>query len=124
LAIALVFTGCQKITQEDIDKQLSRWWVIYYKMLEDDTSGQSYELVCGPGGVEGTLNNEFDNWIEQWDNLNLKSKYNIVKRRNELMEEALIRLKGSQALKEIKGMYSLEEAYGSLKEANKAINAQ
>lgn len=118
LVITLGFTGCQRITQEDVDRQLSRWWVIYYKMMEDGMSSQVNDLVVE---VQKTLGNEFGSYMEQWDDLNLKDKYHLTKRRNKLMEEALVKLRGVGALKEIEGKYTLEEAYGSLEEANKAI---
>jgi len=123
--------GClglsQKITQEDFNREASRWWVIYYKMLEDDYGYQTNEFITGTDGVEETLENEYGiNFTKRINgaNPNLKEQYYYMKRRNELMEEALIKFKREKALKEIEGKYSLEEAYGSLEEANKAINLE
>ena len=112
LAIALVFTGCQKTTQANVDKELSRWWVIYYKMLEDEIPDQTTELVARPDGVDGILDDEFGiDFLEMWNdpNTSIKDKYRYAKRRNELTEEALVKLKGAEALKEIEGIWSLDE---------------
>jgi len=97
----------EKITQEDFNREASRWWVIYYKMLEDEIPGQTTELVTGTGGVEETLENEFGINFTKCINgaePNLKEQYYYMKRRNELMEEALVKLKGDEALKEIEGI--------------------
>lgn len=112
LILSLIFVDCQKITQENIDRELSRWWVIYYKMLEDGGSGQP-DLITGPGGVEETLKREFnpkgEHFSEHYNSSSIKDKYRLVKRRNELMEEALISLKGEKALRKIEGIWSLDE---------------
>jgi len=110
--ILIVITGCQKITQEDIDKELSRWWVIYYKMREDEIPWQT-DLITGPNGVDETLKREFnpkgEHFSEHYNSSSIKDKYRLVKRRNELMEEALIKLKGEEVLREIEGIWSLDE---------------
>ncbi len=128
MAIALVFTGCQKITQANVDRELSRWWVIYYKMQENATSSQLSQMNELTSEADETLRQEFnpkgEHFSEYYDSASIEDKYRLVKRRNEFWEDALIKLRGDRALKEIKGMYSLEEAYGSLEEANKAINVQ
>ena len=114
-----------KITQKDVDREGNRWWVIYYKMLEDEIPGQTSEFIAGKGGVDVILEKEFGkSFVEYFNNASLKDKYRLTKRRNELMEEALVKFKGAEALKEIEGKYTLEEAYGSLEEANKAINLE
>lgn len=113
LAIALVFTGCQKITQEDVDRQLSRWWVIYYKMQEDATSSQLSQMNELTSEADETLGQEFnpdgESFSENYDSLSIKDKYRLVKRRNELWEEVLVKLKGDCALKEIEDVWSLDE---------------
>ena len=116
-----------KITQKDVDREGNRWWVIYYKMLEDEIPGQTSEFIAGKGGVDVILEKEFGkSFVEYTNNVNLslRDEYYYTKRRNELMEKALIKFKGEEALKEIEGKYSLEEAYGSLEKANKAINVE
>ena len=121
LAIVLVFTGCQKITQADVDQQLSRWWVIYYKMMEDNTSING--LAERPNGVDGLLDNEFGiDFLGKWDDLSIKDKYHYVERRNELMEEALVKLKGVGALKEIDNVWSLDEVPELWEKVNKQAN--
>lgn len=118
LVTMVIFTGCQRITQEDVDQQLSRWWVIYYKMMEDDMSVNG--LVARPDGVDGILDNEFGtDFLEKWDNLSIKDKYRYVERRNELMEEALVELKGIKALEEIDGIWSLDEVPDLWEKVNK-----
>lgn len=120
IMVGIFIIGCyaksQEITQTDIDQQLSRWWVIYYKMMEDNTLIEG--LVERPNGVDGILDNEFGNWIEQWDTLKLEDRYNIVERRNELMEEALVKLKGVEALRGIDNVWSLDEVPELWKKVN------
>lgn len=120
LVIMLSFIGCQRITQEDVDRQSSRWWVITYKMMEDGMSMQTNERITGLNGVEETLEKEFGNFIEQYDKASLKDQYNFAKRRNELMEEALIELKGEATLEEIEGVWSLDEVPELWEKVNKA----
>ncbi|GAI72705.1 unnamed protein product [marine sediment metagenome] len=122
LAVALVFTGCQKITQANIDNELNRWWVIYYKMLEDEIPGQTSEFVAGPDGVDRTLEYEFGrDFLSVWnDGASIKVKYRYAKRRNELMEKALIKFKGEDALKEIEGVWSLDEVPDLWEKVNNA----
>jgi len=120
LAIMLIFTGCQKVTQEDIDNELNRWWVIYYKMQEDGMSGQINELT---NEADETLRREFnpkgEHFSEHYDSTSIKDKYRLVKRRNELMEKALIKFKGEDALKEIEGVWSLDEVPELWEKVNK-----
>ena len=119
LVMVLVFTGCQRITQEDVDQQLSRWWVIYYKMMEDNTSIGG--LVERPNGVDGVLDSEFGiDFLGKWDDLSIKDKYRYVERRNELMEEALVKLKGVEALEEIDNVWSLDEVPELWEKVNRA----
>ena len=110
LAVVLVFTGCQKIAQADVDRQGTRWLVLLYKMTEDGNDEQAYELISQ---VEVTLNQEFGNgektYIELANTGSTKDKYRILVRQNQLIEEALVKLKGKEALREIEGKYSLEE---------------
>ncbi|MBU4450362.1 MAG: endolytic transglycosylase MltG [Actinobacteria bacterium] len=110
LAVVLVFTGCQKITQADVGMQGTRWLVLLYKMTEDGSDAQAYELISQ---VEETLNQEFGNgektYVELANTGSAKDKYRILVRQNQLMEEALVKLKGKEALREIEGKYSLEE---------------
>lgn len=109
LAAALVFTGCQKIAQADVDRQGTRWLVLLYKMTEDGSNAQAYELISQ---VEEILNQEFGNgektYVELVNTGSAKDKYRISVRQNQLMEEALVKLKGKEALREIEGKYSLE----------------
>lgn len=116
-------TTTQKITQEDVDRELSRWWVIYYKMWEDESLfGQIdiNKLVARPDGVDGILENEFgEDYIYRWDKLSWEDKYRYVLRRNELMEEALVKLRGTVALKEIDNIWSLDEAPELWEKVNK-----
>ncbi|GEM_PF-6920606 len=121
LSIVLVFTGCQKITQANVDRELSRWWVIYYKMREDEIPDQIAELVARPDGVDGILDDEFGiEFLEMWNdpNTSIKDKYRYAKRRNELMEEALVKFKGAEALQEIEGIWSLDEIPDLYKKVN------
>jgi len=125
LDVVLALTGCQKITQESVDKQSHRWWVIYYKMLEDEIPGQTSELISvdSEGGVDKILEDEFGiSFLEVWNNpdTSIKIRYHYTKRRNELMEEALIKLKGKEALREIEGKYSLEEVPDLWEKVNNA----
>ena len=110
LAAALIFTGCQKTTQADVDRQGTRYLVLLYKMTEDGSDEQAYELISQ---VEVTLNQEFGKgektYVELANTGSIKDKYRILVRQNQLMEEALVKLKGKEALKEIEGKYSLEE---------------
>lgn len=114
------------ITQKDIDKELGRWWVIYYKMLEDEIPGQTTELIAGKDGVDRILEKEFnikgidEHFWEFYEKANLKNEYRFVKRRNELMEEALVKFKGKEALEEIEGKYSLDEVPDLREKVNNA----
>ena len=109
-AAAIVFTGCQETTQADVDRQGTRCLVLLYKMTEDGSDEQAYELISQ---VEETLNQEFGNgektYVELANTGSAKDKYRILVRQNQLMEEALVKLKGEEALREIEGKYSLEE---------------
>jgi hypothetical protein len=120
VTVVFICAACQGVTQTDIDQQLSRWWVIYYKMMEDNTDMTG--IVERPNGVDGILDSEFGNWMEQWDNLKLEERYDIVKRRNELMEEALVKLKGVDALREIDNVWSLDEVPQLWEKVNKEVN--
>lgn len=115
LAVVLVFTGCQKITQADVDRQGTRWLVLLYKITEGGSDAQAYELISG---VEETLNQEFGNgektYVELVNTGSIKDKYRILVRQNKLMEEALVKLKGKEALMEIEGKYSLEKVNGEI----------
>ena len=110
LAVVFLFTGCQKTTQEDIDKQGTRWLIILYKMTDGANNEQAFELISQ---VEETLKQEFENdekiYTEIADAGSIKDKYEILLKQNKLMEDALARLKGKKALGEIDGKYSLEE---------------
>ncbi|MHB8279460.1 MAG: endolytic transglycosylase MltG [Candidatus Humimicrobiaceae bacterium] len=115
LAVVLVFTGCQKITQADVDRQGTRWLVLLYKITEGGSDAQAYELISE---VEETLNQEFGNgektYVELVNTGSIKDKYRILVRQNKLMEEALVKLKGKEALMEIEGKYSLEKVNGEI----------
>jgi len=142
LILSLIFTGCQKITQEDVNKQMGRWWVLYYKITEPSFANYDNLLLFYnevnlliQEEVERTLCVEFNleyeyesgiyptygkaigNYFNSPERI-LKDQYNFIKRQNQLMEEVLVKIKGKEILKEIEGKYSLEEAYGSLKKAN------
>ena len=134
LILSLIFVGCQKITQEDINKQMGRWMVLYYKMTEPPFVNSEKVNLLIQEEVERTLCVEFN--LEYEDDgiypaygkaiadyynspeRSLKEQYNFIKRQNQLMEEVLVKIKGIEVLKEIEGKYSLEEAYGSLKKAS------
>lgn len=139
LIMVFLVTGCQEITQEDVDRELNRWWVIYYKMLEaethmgeirpgEDSDGKSSsELI--QSCVEETLVKEFglkgtgEHFWEYFINGNLKEKYRFMKRRNQLMEEVLVKLKGEEALKEIEGVWSLDEVPDLWEKVNKQVDS-
>jgi hypothetical protein len=108
VTVVFICAACQEVTQADIDQQLSRWWVIYYKMMENNTPMSG--LVERPNGVDGILDSEFGvDFLGKWDDQSIKDKYHYVQRRNELMEEVLVKLKGTEALKEIDNVWSLDE---------------
>jgi hypothetical protein len=118
LIVAVVFPGCHKkeITQEDIDRELNRWWVIAYKIMEDENPDQAVETSEAGSEADRILVEEFDPkgdpnecWVDIWPTLSLKEQYRLAKRRNELWEEILVKYKGKQALKEIEGIWSLDE---------------
>ena len=113
LAVVLLFTGCQKTTPADVDRQGARWLVLLYKMTDGGSGAQAYELISQ---VEETLNQEFEKgektYVELVNTGNIKDKYRILVRQNKLMEEALVKLKGKEALMEIEGKYSLEKVNG------------
>jgi len=110
LVLVLSVTGCRKTTPADIDMQGNRWLVLLYKITEGQKSTQAYELISQ---VEETLNLEFGNdgktYTEIISDGSVKDKYKVLVRQNKLMEEALIKLKGKEALLEIKGKYLPEE---------------
>lgn len=122
LAVVLVFTGCQKIIQADVDRQGTRWLVLLYKMTEDGNDAEAYELISE---VEEILNQEFRNgektYVELVNTGSMKDKYRILVRQNQLMEEALVKLKGKEALREIEGKYSLEEVPDLFEKVNGEI---
>ena len=122
LAAVFLFTGCQKTTQADIDKQGTRWLVILYKMTDGGNNAQAFELISQ---VEETLNQEFGNGEKTYAEFaiagSIKDKYEILVRQNKLMEDALIKLKGKEALNEIEGKYSLEEVPDLIEKANGKI---
>ena len=119
IALALVLTGCQKITQADVDSQGNRWLVLLYKITDGENGEQAYELISQ---VENTLSQEFTNsgkaYFELAGTGSIKEKYQILIRQNKLMEEALVKLKGKEALAEIEGKYSLEETPDLLEKVN------
>jgi len=102
------------VTEEDISKMNQRWWVIYYKIIEDEIPGTGEELK----EIEETLKDEFYPDVKNamdydfYSNASLKDKYRFVKRRNErneLIESTLVELKGDEAIQEIEGVRSLDE---------------
>ena len=123
LATVLVCAACQKITQEDVGRQLSRWWVIYYKMQEDATSSQLRQMNELTSEADEALRQEFnpkgEHFSEHYDSASIKDKYRLVKRRNELWEEVLVKLKGDRALKEIEDVWSLDEVPELWEKVNK-----
>ena len=134
LILSLIFVGCQKIIQEEFDKQAGRWWVLYYKMTEPpfanyDRVNKLIEEVERTLCIEFNIEYEYEGiyptcakGIADYFNSperTLREKYNFGIRQNQLMEEVLVKIKGKEVLKEIEGKFSLEEAYGSLKEANR-----
>lgn len=134
LILSLIFVGCQKITQEEFDRQAGRWWVLYYKMTEPpfanyDKVNQLIEEVEKTLCVEFNIEYEYEGIyptcgkaLAEWANSperTLREKYIVGIRQNQLMEEVLVKIKGKEVLKEIEGKYSLEDSYGSLKEANR-----
>ena len=123
LVFILGFTGCQRISQEDVDRQLSRWWVIYYKMQEDATSNQLGQMNELTSEADEALRQEFnpkgEHFSEHYDSASIKDKYRLVKRRNELWEEVLVKLKGDRALKEIEDIWSLDEVPDLWEKVNK-----
>ena len=122
LATILLLTGCQDISQSDVDRQGNRWLVLLYKITDGGSGSQAYELIAQ---VEETLDKEFgqgeNSYTEIVSSGSLKDKYRILVRQNNLMEEALLKFKGTEALQEIKGKYSLEEAPDLLKNADREI---
>lgn len=109
------------VTEEDISKMNQRWWVIYYKIIEDELPDTGEELE----EIEEKLKDEFypdvKNAMEYdfYSNANLKDKYRFVKRWNELMESTLLKLKGEEALQEIEGVWSLDEVPDLWEKVNK-----
>ena len=108
------------VAEEDISKMNQRWWVVYYKIIEDEIPGTVEELK----EIEEKLKDEFypdvKNAIEYdfYSNANLKDKYRYVKRWNELLESTLVELKGEKALQEIEGVWSLDEVPGLWEKVN------
>jgi hypothetical protein len=98
------------VTNEDISKLNQRWWVIYYKIIEDELPGTVERLM----EIEEKLKDEFYPDVKAYDydfysNASLKNKYRFAKRWNELMELTLVELEGQEALQEIEGIWSLDE---------------
>lgn len=141
LILSLIFVGCQKITQEDVNNQMGRWWVLYYKITEpsfanydnlllfynevnlliqeevERTLCVEFNLEYEDDGIYPAYGKAIGNYFNSPER-SLKDQYNFIKRQNQLMEKILVKIKGKEVLKEIEGKYSLEEAYGSLKKAN------
>lgn len=122
LAAVFLFTGCQKTTQADIDKQGTRWLVILYKMTDGGNNEQAFELISQ---VEETLKQEFENDEKTYTEFvtagSIKDKYEILLKQNKLMEDALVKLRGKEALGEIEGKYSLEEIPDLIEKADGKI---
>ena len=125
---SFVLAACHKkeITQEDIDRELDRWWVISYKIMEDENPAQAIETSEAGSDADKILVREFDPkgdpdecWVDIWPTLSLKEQYRLAKRRNELWEEILVKYKGKQALKEIEGIWSLNEVPELWEKVNK-----
>jgi UPF0755 protein len=125
LAVSLVFTGCRATTQADVDRQGTRWMLLLYKMTEDTGNAKVYEAISQ---VEETLNREFGDgektYTELFDAGSIKDKYQILIRQNQLMEEALVKLKTEEALKEIEGKYTLEEVPGLFEKVSGRITQE
>jgi len=125
LAVVLVFTGCQKITQEDINRQGTRWWVVWYKIREVKDIILTDEYITGMDRVRGeAMMKEFncenaDELSEYYRNGNLRDRYRYTKKEVELMEELLIKLRGEEALKEIEGIWNLDEVPDLWEKVNK-----
>jgi len=121
LAVVLVFTGCQKITQEDINRQGTRWWVVWYKIREVKDITSTYEYITGMDEAEEAMMKEFncENADELYRNRNLEDNYRFTKKKVELMEELLIKLRGEEALKEIEGIWNLDEVPDLWEKVNK-----
>ena len=119
LALVLIFTGCQKTTQADIDRQGNRWLVLLYKITDGESGMQAYELISQ---IEETLNLEFGSGGKSYADIistgSVKDKYQILVRQNKLMEEALVKLSGKEALSEIDSKYLLEEVPALLKKVD------
>jgi hypothetical protein len=120
----LVFTGCQKITQEDINRQGARWWVVWYKIREVKDITSTYEYITGMDGIEEAMMKEFncenaDELSEYYRDGDLGDRYRYTKKRVELMEELLIKLRGEGALKEIEGIWNLDEVPDLWEKVNK-----
>jgi UPF0755 protein len=122
VALSLVFTGCKTVTQADVDRQGTRWMVLLYKMTEGAGNEKVYDVISQ---VEETLSREFGNgdktFTEFADTGSMKDKYTVLARQNQLMEEALVKLKGEGALKEIEGKYTLVEVPGLSEKAGGEI---
>jgi hypothetical protein len=116
--VSVVLPGCSRkeITQEDVNREFDRWWVISYKIMEDEDFIQSIETAEAGFVADKILVKEFDPkgdpdecWIDILPTFSLNEQYRLAKRRNELWEEILVKYKGKQALKEIEGIWSLDE---------------
>jgi UPF0755 protein len=111
-ALMLFAAGCQKITQEDIDRQSSRWLILLYKITDNAAGEKAYALISG---VEEKINTDFGSGEKSYTgNLSIsdmKIKYKLLSSKNKLLEEALVSLKGQEALKEVDGKFSLEDPY-------------
>lgn len=124
LALILICTACQKITQEDINRQGTRWWVVWYKIREDGDPICTYEYITGMDGIDEAMMKEFncengDELSEYYRDGDLGDRYRYTKKQVELMEELLIKLRGEEALKEIEGIWNLDEVPDLWEKVNK-----
>lgn len=115
------------ITPQDVDREGKRSWVLMYKISEYQCKKGLPLPPDDPTKIAMEERNKlFDQYFEEGADQthSLEERYWIAVKTNQVMEEALAQVMDEEEFRALKDKYTLEEAYGSLEEANAAVQCE
>lgn len=107
------------ITEEEDFRQGYRNWVLRYKLSECDEHTDYKRIQQAMIEIQQTLDREFGS--SNRVNKSLKTRYRFAIRYNQLLEQAIVEIKGKEVLDSIAGKWTPTEAYGSVEEAKATL---